>query len=153
MTTNRTESWLWHAICINFWGKINFHQLGNPRGSWNWPSNTWQAISGGIFIIFINFECFRGKKGSDYSNYTNRHRLAFTMNYGKFGSNRFPSKCLNIVLDFHRINRNLFFSHMENFKVKVESSVFVVFLFFPQFAVTINLDEIIGKNFIFKNWY
>ena len=70
------------------------------------------------------------------------------MNYGKLGSNGFPSKCLNIVLDFHRINRNLFFSHMENFKVKVESSVFVVFLFFPQFAVTINLDEIKDKKLI-----
>ena len=82
---------------------------------------------------------FAGKKGSDNSNSTNRHRLAFTMNYGKLGSNRFPSKCLNIVLDFHRIHRNLFFSHMENFKVEIQSGVFCIISLFPEFAVSIDL--------------
>lgn len=44
------------------------------------------------------------------------------MDDSKLGTNWFPSKCLNGFLDLYRVDGNLFFSHMENFQVVVDTT-------------------------------
>lgn len=48
---------------------------------------------------------------------TDIHRRNFSVNDGKLWTNRLPRESMNWFFNFHTIDWDLFFSHVENFKI------------------------------------
>jgi hypothetical protein len=44
----------------------------------------------------------------------------------KLGANRFPGKCMDYFFNFHTVHRDLFLTHVENFKVVIHALKFEI---------------------------